>query len=200
MTNKALTCRPVPRWHVTAAFTAAVAIHLSAVALASLRHDARVAHPGPGFAPIEIDPGEPPPPSQAEVSPELPAPTVPPQELAEIEQPRQPTLNRQRVAPIRTIGQTPIGAAGNPRASALFAPRPEYPYEARSRRLTGSGTAVLSVDSETGFVEDVSMEQHLGHPVLDNAAISAFKRWRFKKGTVGTVRVPITFTLTGAQY
>ena len=198
MANKALTYRPGPRWHVAAAFTAALAIHLSAVALASLRHEALIADPGPGFAIIDADPGEPPPPSQAEVPPPIPAPALSPQEFAETEQPRQPTLSR--VVPIRTIGQTPIGAVGNPKAFALFAPRPEYPYEARSRRLTGSGTAMLSVDSETGFVDDVSMEQRLGHPVLDNAAISAFKRWRFKKGTVRRVRIPITFTLTGAQY
>jgi TonB family protein len=198
MTNKALTYRSTPRWRVAAAFSAAIAIHLSVVALASLRHEAPIANPGPGFAPVEIDPGEPPSLSQTEVPSQKPPPALSPQEFAQTEQPRQPTLNR--VVPIRTIGQTPIGAVGNPTAFALFAPRPTYPYEARSRRLTGSGTAVLSVDSETGFVDDVSMEQHLGHAALDNAAVSAFKRWRFKKGTVRRVRIPITFTLTGAQY
>jgi TonB family protein len=197
MTNKALTYRPSPRWHVTAAFTAAVAIHLSAVALASLRHETQVVDPAPGFTVVEVVPGELLPPSQVEVPPPITAPSLAPQELVETEQPRQPILNRH---PIRTIGQTPMGAAGHPKAFALFAPRPEYPYEARSRRLTGSGTAILSVDSETGVVANVSMEQRLGHPVLDNAAVSAFKRWRFKKGTARTVRVPITFTMTGAQY
>jgi TonB family protein len=200
MTNKAISYRAIPRWRVTAAFSAAIALHLSAVALASLHHETPIAETEPGFAPVEIDPGEQPAPSQADLPRETPAPILSRQEFVEPEQPRQPILNRRPSVPIRTIGQTPMGAAGNSKALALFAPRPEYPYEARSRRLTGSGTAVLNVNSQTGFVDDVSMEQRIGSPVLDNAAMSAFKRWRFRKGTSQTVRVPISFTLTGAQY
>ena len=32
------------------------------------------------------------------------------------------------------------------------------------------------------------------------AALIAFRRWRFKPGSVSKVRIPITFTTTGAQY
>ena len=33
------------------------------------------------------------------------------------------------------------------KASAISAPRPEYPYEARSRKITGSGVCVVTVDT-----------------------------------------------------
>jgi TonB family protein len=83
---------------------------------------------------------------------------------------------------------------------ALTAPRPEYPYEARRQRATGSGVATLTIDSATGNVTDVRMSRSTGSAVLDNATISAFRRWRFRPGTVTTVQTPITYTLTGAAY
>ena len=86
------------------------------------------------------------------------------------------------------------------RVLALNAPRLEYPYEARRARVTGSGVALLTIDPATGYVTEVSMSRSTGNAVLDNAAISGFRRWRFKPGTVSKVQAPITFTLTGASY
>jgi protein TonB len=84
---------------------------------------------------------------------------------------------------------------------AVSAPRPEYPYEARRARITGNGIAVIVVvDPANGVVTDVTMAQSTGSPVLDGAAISGFRRWRFKPGNVSQVRVPISFTMTGAMY
>src|SRR5438477_613343 len=87
-----------------------------------------------------------------------------------------------------------------PIAAALTAPRPDYPYEARSRHITGSGIAVIAVDPNSGLAVDAMMEQSIGNPILDNSTVSAFRRWRFKPGTPRRVRIPITFVLTGAQY
>ena len=58
----------------------------------------------------------------------------------------------------------------------------------------------MTVDPVTGNVSSVSMAKGTGSPVLDNAALSGFRRWRFKPGTVSTVTCPITFTLVGARY
>jgi outer membrane biosynthesis protein TonB len=58
----------------------------------------------------------------------------------------------------------------------------------------------MTVNPATGFVDYVAMEHTIGSPILDNSTVSAFKRWRFKKGIALKVRVPITFNLTGAQY
>jgi len=64
----------------------------------------------------------------------------------------------------------------NAKAFAISASRPDYPYEARSRHLTGSGIAIISVDPITGFATDVTMEQSIGNPILDNSTVSAFRR------------------------
>jgi TonB family protein len=198
MTSKALIYRPNSRWRIAIAFTVAAAIHLSAVAIASLRHETAVVNSGTEFPAIEIEPDvDLATPSQTEAPMEAAPPSVP-SEFVEIPPPPRPIPQRQRILPIRTVGQT--GITPNPRAYALSAPRPEYPYEARSRHITGSGVVVMAVDPATGFVDDVFMEQSIGNSILDNAAISAFRRWRFKSGTPRKIRVPITFNLTGAQY
>jgi TonB family protein len=106
---------------------------------------------------------------------------------------------------------TPIKApqaAGGPgtmsistaKALATYAPRPQYLYQARSRHITGTGVCVVEVDPGSGSVTSASMASSIGNPILDNAATSAFRQWRFKPGSVSKVRIPITFTTTGAQY
>jgi TonB family protein len=83
---------------------------------------------------------------------------------------------------------------------AISAPRPEYPYEARRRKVTGDGIAIITVDPRSGNVVAVTMSKSTGNSYLDNAAVAGFKRWRFKRGTVSSVTCPVTFTLTGAAY
>jgi TonB family protein len=87
---------------------------------------------------------------------------------------------------------------GSVEALAVYAPRPQYPYEARSRRVAGAGVAVLAVDPNTGLVKKAEMAASTGNPVLDNAALDAFRRWEFKPGTVSKVKIPITFTMRGS--
>ena len=94
-------------------------------------------------------------------------------------------------------GTMPISTA---KALATYAPRPQYPYQARSRQITGTGVCVVEVDAGSGSVTRASMASSIGKPVLDKAALSAFRQWRFKPGSVSKVRIPITFTMTGAQY
>ena len=93
-----------------------------------------------------------------------------------------------------------MGFKADPKALALSAPRPEYPYEARSRHISGSGIAELSINPATGFVEEVVMKQSTGNSILDNSAVSAFKRWRFKQEAGRKILVPIKFLLAGAEY
>ncbi|MFN2622955.1 MAG: energy transducer TonB [Chthoniobacterales bacterium] len=83
---------------------------------------------------------------------------------------------------------------------AVSAPRPEYPYEARRQKITGEGIALFTIDPGSGNVVQVIMTKSTGNQFLDNAAITGFKRWRFKPGTVSSVTCPVTFTLTGASY
>jgi protein TonB len=204
-TPKPLLYRPPPPWQWWAAFGGAVAIHLTAVALAQ-KHEAPVEVPPdmptavveatlqateePTPPPEDIPLPEPPPPP--DIQPEFVEETTPP--------PKKPTA--QKFAPIKAPQ-----AAGHPgpmsmssaKALATYAPRPQYPYEARSRHVTGSGVCVVEV-APSGSVSSASMAQSIGNPILDNAAVSAFRQWRFKPGSVSKVKIPITFTMTGASY
>jgi periplasmic protein TonB len=175
-------------------------IHLSAVAIAFHREILSASLITTDFPPMEGEPAED---SPTPPNPDIEVPSPPPvpaAEFVEAQRVRHPTTNRQPPTPIRRSGQTRVPALANAKALAISAPRPDYPYEARSRHLTGSGIAIISVDPITGFATDVTMEQSIGNPILDNSTVSAFRRWRFKPGSPSRVRIPITFLLTGAQY
>jgi len=198
--NKALLRRSGSKWRVMAAFTAAATIHLSALAIASLHHSP-VLSPETKFTAIDVDPDMAPLESaQIEVPLPPPPPAVESPEFIESSNPPRLVQKRQAFVPMRPPGQTPLAGWRNSRAFALSAPRPEYPYQARSRHIMGSGVANLTVDPASGVVIGAKMEQSIGSPILDNATLSAFRRWRFKSGTPSTVRIPITFNLTGASY
>jgi TonB family protein len=87
-----------------------------------------------------------------------------------------------------------------PKTPVINMPRPEYPYEARSQHWGGAGVVVVKVDQRTGLVTDAWMEKSIGHKILDDAALKAFRRWRFKPGTPSKVRIPIRYTMSGATY
>jgi TonB family protein len=77
---------------------------------------------------------------------------------------------------------------------------PEYPREARDKGLTGKGVAVVKVDPATGHVTSVSMIKSTGHDILDNAALRAFRQWRFRPRGITTFEIPIQFTRKGVIY
>ena len=79
------------------------------------------------------------------------------------------------------------------KAEAVRAPLPVYPYQAKHAHITGSGVCVMTVDTGSGKVTDATMEQSTGNAILDKTATNAFRKWRFKPGTVSKVRVPIIY-------
>ncbi|MGH8100435.1 MAG: energy transducer TonB [Chthoniobacterales bacterium] len=198
--------RPAPRWHVWAALGGAVLIHLTAVAVAQRREPPPMDLSQIPVASVEatLEPTQEPTPPPEEIV----APTPPPEpeevqpEFHEETTPPPRVQHPVKVAPIKAPTQGRVGpmSISSAKALATYAPRPAYPYEARSRRVTGSGVCVVTVDTGSGSVTDATMAQSIGSSILDNAAVSAFKNWRFKPGTVSKVRIPITFTLTGASY
>jgi len=204
---KPLLYRPPPRWHVWAALSGAVLIHLGAVGYAAIKHEAPLADLSniptatveASLEPVEEQPTPPPedipvpePPPMPEVKPEFVEETTPP--------PRQP--RPAKVAPIKapTVGRAGPMSISSAKALAVYSPRPQYPYEARSRRIMGSGVCVVTVDTASGNVTEATMAQSIGSSILDTAATSAFQRWRFRPGTVSKVKIPITFTMAGASY
>src|ERR1700758_4994512 len=197
---RTLIYRPPPRWYFWTALGGALGIHLAAV-VASQRHEApavdlppqppqvveaTLAPPEATPPPEDIPIPEPPPPP--EIQPEFVEERTPP--------PRQPQ-NAAKFVPVKSPGPMSMSRA---KALALYAPRPQYPYEARSRHVTGSGVIVATVDSASGNVTSCSVSQSTGSSILDTAATSAFRQWRFRPGTVSKVNIPITFTMTGASY
>jgi protein TonB len=121
-----------------------------------------------------------------EIKPEHVEETTPP--------PQRP--KRQKTASIKApqiAGQPGAMSISSVKALATYAPTPQYPPKARLDGITGSGVCVVSIDPGSGSVTEASMAQSTGDPRLDNAAVSTFRKWRFKPGTVSTVRIPIEF-------
>lgn len=74
---------------------------------------------------------------------------------------------------------------------------PSYPYMARFSDYDGEGWYRLDIDRETGRVSNVSIIKSTTHKVLDEAAIAAFRKWRFQPHTSEAVIVPAMFTIRG---
>src|SRR5437763_16283611 len=198
--------RPPPRWQTWAALGGAIAIHLATVGIAAIKHET----PAVDLSNIPTATVE------AMLQPED-QPTPPPEDIPIPEPPPIPEIapefHEEKPPPPKNVAKPagPVKApqAGVPRtmsisgakAVAIFAPTPDYPYEAKSRQQTGSGVALLSVDTGSGNVTDASMAQSIGNPILDNSTVSTFRRWRFQPGKCAPkVKVPITYTMTGASY
>jgi periplasmic protein TonB len=199
--------QPNPRWRMGAALGAAALIHLAAIAVASICPRERIDEipSTPGITEVVLDPS--PPIDDPTPPPDTMAPT-PSQDTADKlfaeENPTPPPIRQdhKRAERIVKISNTSPGSLSlsSAKVVALSAPRPEYPYEARRQRITGSGIVAMTVDPATGRVTEVSMWQSTGSPYLDNAAMTGFRRWRFKPGTAFRIKTPITYTLTGAAY
>jgi len=85
------------------------------------------------------------------------------------------------------------------RQDLLYAPRPEYPYKARLHYLQGSGSFILRVRPD-GTVARVEVEDSTGAQLLDQTAIAAYSKWRFKPGKAKAVRIPVNFTMMPYPY
>jgi len=84
---------------------------------------------------------------------------------------------------------------------AIFAPKPDYPLEARSKHWGGSGIVLLDVETKTGEATSARMLKSTGHQILDEALLQAFRRWRFIPGRIAPhVKIPVTYTMEGASY
>lgn len=134
--------------------------------------------------------------SQKPATPTEQAPSA--EEPAVVAVPERKPRPRKRLRPVVQPEAASISAPvpmslSVAQSMAVSAPLPEYPYEAKRRNLTGSGTCIVTVDTATGTVTNATMFQSTGSPLLDKLTIQTFKSWRFKPGTVSQVRVPISY-------
>lgn len=97
--------------------------------------------------------------------------------------------------------QLPLGKAGTvavPRYRQN--PAPEYPAAARRRREEGEVRLDVTVGRD-GRPQRVSLMRSSGHPLLDEAAVSAVQRWTFEPARAAgqpvedRVVVPVRFSL-----
>jgi protein TonB len=89
------------------------------------------------------------------------------------------SANARKIAPTR-------------KGNALYAPEPNYPEWARRLGMAGSGVFIVNVRRD-GTVESVTVYRSTGYAELDRSSIRAFRKWRFRPGTVSKAKIPITF-------
>src|SRR6476646_2229326 len=121
--------RPPPRWYLWTAVGVALGIHLAAV-VASQRHEA---------PPVDLPPQSTPPPEDIPIPEPPPPPEIQPEFFEERTPPPKQQQPAQKFVPVKSPGPMSMSRA---KALASYAPRPQYPYEARSRHVTGSGVIV----------------------------------------------------------
>lgn len=196
--------RPGSKAPLAAAFTLAAAIHVTALAFAPIRAPAGISGDKPGTIIEVVDSPEPqdpdPEPPQVIETPVQPQ-AEQPNEFVETTDPTPRPLPKA-TRPIRPsrVAPPPQNAAGNGKLLAINAPRPAYPYEARRNHITGSGVALLDVNPANGLVLAGRIVESTGSSILDDSALGAFKRWRFRPGSPSPVRIPFTFTMYGVQF
>jgi protein TonB len=92
------------------------------------------------------------------------------------------------------------GARGGTKPQYLSNPAPEYPESARAAGEHGNVMLRVEVDVR-GRAAGVEISKSSGFRDLDNAAVRAVKRWRFKPATMAgvpvatTINVPVQFQL-----
>ena len=101
--------------------------------------------------------------------------------------------------------ETPF--ARNPmalRANYSYAPKPEYPTQARREGWEGTVLLAILVDAE-GRPARITLSRSSGFASLDSAAQETVKQWRFSPARNGRqrveswVKVPIVFTLAESK-
>src|SRR5215831_10858448 len=117
--------------------------------------------------------------------------------------PPPPQPKRKKIAPRKApqaASTSEIASYASAKAFATFTPLPNYPARERTDSVTGIGVCLVSVDPASGHVTSASMEQTTGDSALDKSTVNAFRKWRFKPGTVSKVRIPIEFNMPSASH
>ena len=99
---------------------------------------------------------------------------------------------------VAVSGNLQAADATRAKRRVLYAPRPEYPLAARKNHWTGAGVFACNLRSD-GTVASVDVLRSTGYQILDQAAIAAFRQWRFQPGDMKLVKIPIDFWINGSR-
>jgi len=160
----------------------------------------QIGEAGPTASPLQ-NPGTASKPQQTATS--GPSVQIAQEPVEEATPPPQPQPKHKKIAPRKApqaASTSEIASYASAKAFATFTPPPKYPARERTDSVTGIGVCLLSVDPASGRVTTASIEQSTGDSTLDKSAVNAFRKWRFKPGTVSKVRIPVEFSMTGAAH
>ena len=206
--------RPTPKAWVAIMLALSLLIHVSFLGIAAIWRT-RNLPPAKDDEPPELiadfdapeeDPNNTPEPTPEETPEPTPEemPDTTPEMADKIEEatptpPPRPPAPKPKLTPVppgTKRGPVPqagvVAGTGKPGGGNWSTPKPQYPYQARKLRLTGSGGVRVTTDA-TGRVISAEMSPSI-HPILDQVALSyARSSW---KGPANTTKVvPITFVL-----
>ncbi len=88
---------------------------------------------------------------------------------------------------------------GEYKAIITMEPKPDYPIQARRSKLQGSGQFRVYFGRD-GRVTGIKVLKSTGQQVLDDAAMSAFRRWHAKPGPRRELDLPISYILSRTPY
>jgi TonB family protein len=76
---------------------------------------------------------------------------------------------------------------------------PEYPAGFVVHGAQGSGRFRLTINPNSGLVDEVKILKSTGYQDLNKLAVKALLQWRFQPGTRGPVEVPVDFYIHGGS-
>jgi TonB family protein len=76
---------------------------------------------------------------------------------------------------------------------------PEYPPDVVLHGAEGKGVFRLTINPQSGLVDEVKIVKSCGYKTLNELAAKALLQWRFQPGTRGPVEVPVDFYVHGGS-
>jgi TonB family protein len=98
------------------------------------------------------------------------------------------------LGPMRTSASNALKVGGSVKQPSLLSKvEPEYSEDARAAKFQGTVLLQIVVDAD-GLATDIKVAKSLGFG-LDEKAVEAVQRWKFKPGTIGDTPVPVMATI-----
>jgi TonB family protein len=99
-----------------------------------------------------------------------------------------------------SFGSRPVAAEQieeNFQPYVLYKPDPQVPLIGLRQNWHGTVVCELSINKNTGLVEEVKVTQHTVFPRLDADVVLTMFKWRFKPHTIGRTRIRFHFGVIG---
>jgi protein TonB len=103
-------------------------------------------------------------------------------------------LAAEKTTAVWNDGHTSVLSDEDLMRNAVASPGAAFPEEAQKAKITGSGLYELRID-KAGATTGVVVVKSSGSAVLDKAATTAFKKWRFKPAIFHAVRIPVSWSV-----